>query len=224
MTTTDRRMPLLWVYVALSMANVAGQLGDLARLVTVTKPLLMPLLAVWLVTTAPRTRLTRLTALALGLSWLGDLALMGAGETWFLLGIGGFALAQVTYVAAFLPLARAGILRDRPVVVVPYAAVWLGLMVFLAGRVDGLSMVVAVYGALLIAMAVVALGVNRFTAVGAVLFVISDGVIALTNLADLTVPASGAVVMSTYTAAQGLIAWGVRRRAARCDRVPVTSR
>lgn len=69
------------------------------------------------------------------------------------------------------------------------------------------------YGALLITMAVVVLGVNRFAAVGAVLFVISHGVIALTNLADLTVPASGAVVMSTYTTAQGLIAWGVYRRA-----------
>jgi uncharacterized membrane protein YhhN len=206
-------MALLWVYVAVSVANVVGQVADLGWLTTASKPLLMPVLLAWLVTTAPRTRLTRLTALALGLSWLGDLALMGSGETWFLLGIGGFALAQITYVVAFLPLARSGLLRERPAVVAPYVAVWLGLMVFLAGRVGELFPVVAVYGALLIAMAVVALGVNRFVAVGAVLFVISDGVIALTNLADLAVPAAGAVVMSTYTAAQGLIAWGVRRRA-----------
>lgn len=206
-------MTLLWLYVGLSAANVAGQLADLGWLATATKPLLMPVLAAWLVTTGPRSRLTRLATLALGFSWLGDLALMGDGESWFLLGIGGFALAQLTYVVAFLPLARAGLLRERPAVVAPYVAVWLGLMLFLAGRVGELFPVVAVYGALLIAMAALAVGVNAFAAAGAALFVVSDGVIAMTNLAELTVPASGAVVMSTYTAAQGLIAWGVYRRA-----------
>lgn len=206
-------MTLLWIYVGLSVANVVGQLADLDWLTTVTKPPLMPVLLAWLLTAAPRVRLTRLVGVALVFSWLGDLALMGEGETWFLLGIGGFALAQITYVVAFAPLARAGVLRERPVVALPYALVWVGLMIFLSGRVGELFPVVAVYGALLIGMAVVALGVARATAIGAVLFVISDGVIALTNLADLSVPASGAVVMSTYTAAQALIAWGVSRAA-----------
>lgn len=206
-------MTLLWIYAGLSTANVAGHLADRSWLVVGTKPLLMPVLLAWLVSTAPRTRLTRLAAVALGFSWLGDLALMGGGESWFLLGIGGFALAQLTYVVAFTPLARAGVVRRRPLVVAPYALVWVGLMVFLSGRVGELFPVVAVYGALLVGMAAVALAVHRATAVGAVLFVVSDGVIALTNLADLGVPASGAVVMATYTAAQGLIAWGVLRAA-----------
>lgn len=207
-------MALMWAYLAVSLANVAGHLGDLDWLTAATKPLLMPLLAGWLVTTAPRTRLTRLATLALGLSWLGDLALMGDGETWFLLGMGGFALAQIAYVIAFLPAARSGVLLERPSRLVPYALVWLAMMPFLASRVGGLFVPVAVYGLLLLAMAALALGVHRLTAIGAGLFVVSDAVLALTGLAELSLPASGAIVMASYTAAQGLIAAGCRARAA----------
>lgn len=205
---------MLWTYLALSVANVVGHLADLGWLVTATKPLLMPVLAAWLVTTAPRTRLTRLATVALGLSWLGDLALMGDGEGWFLTGLGGFALAQIVYLVAFVPLARTGLPRRRPLVLVPYGLVWLALMPFLAPRVGELLVPVAVYGLLLVAMAALAVGVHPMAAVGAALFVVSDALIALTSLAELTLPASGALVMATYTAAQGLIALGVSRRAA----------
>ncbi|MFA9429980.1 lysoplasmalogenase [Egicoccus sp. AB-alg2] len=205
-------MAVLWAYVALSIANVVGHLGDAAWLTTASKPLLMPVLAAWLWTSTPPSRLRRLTFVALACSWLGDLALMGAGDGWFLAGIGGFALAQMVYVAAFWPLARTGPPRRRPAVLLPYAVVWMALMPYLATRVDELFVPVAVYGLLLVTMAALALGVHRLTAIGAVLFVVSDGLIALTALADLTLPASGALVMATYTAAQALIAAGVRDR------------
>ena len=203
-----------WGYVALSVANVVGHLVDAPLLVTVTKPLLMPVLAVWLWRSTSHPRVVRLVTIGLGWSWLGDLALMGDGEAWFLAGIGAFAVAQVLYTVAFWPAARDGLPRRRPVVLLPYLAVWVAMMPFLATRVDDLFVPVAIYGLLLVAMAALAVGVHRLTAIGAALFVVSDALIALTALAGLTVPASGALVMATYTAAQGLIALGVHRHAA----------
>ena len=80
----------------------------------------------------------------------------------------------------------------------------------LAADLGGLLVPVAVYGAVLCTMAALALGVHRWTAMGAGLFVISDSVLAATSLSDrLTIPADGAVVMATYTAGQALIVLGV---------------
>lgn len=203
---------LLGGYLVASVLNVVGQLADAGWLTTVTKPVLMPLLAAWVVAVGSRTRLLRLVLVGIGLSWLGDLALMGDGDGWFLAGLGGFALAQVVYVVAFLPLARAGVLRERPAVLAPYALAWVGLVVLLQPRIEEMFLPVAVYGLLLVGMAALAVGVHRWVAVGAVLFVISDAAIALDSLAGLELPASGAIVMGTYTAAQGLIATGCVRR------------
>ena len=68
------------------------------------------------------------------------------------------------------------------------------------------------YGLLLATMAVLATGVSPMVASGAVLFVVSDALIALGAFTGLSV--SGFAIMSTYIAAQVLIAVGVRLREA----------
>ncbi len=69
---------------------------------------------------------------------------------------------------------------------------------------------VAVYGAVLGTMAALAGGRGGVIAVGGALFVVSDSVLALGRfLPGYEFALHDLVVMSTYLAAQGLIAWGV---------------
>jgi uncharacterized membrane protein YhhN len=71
------------------------------------------------------------------------------------------------------------------------------------------------YAVLITVMAVLATGVHRLTALGAVLFLVSDALIALEAfVADWRLPGQSAWVMATYGLAQLLIVLGVLARAA----------
>jgi uncharacterized membrane protein YhhN len=58
-------------------------------------------------------------------------------------------------------------------------------------------------------MAVLATGVSPVTAVGAVLFLVSDSLIALTELSDRLPDGAGTWIMPTYVVGQLLIVLGV---------------
>jgi alkenylglycerophosphocholine/alkenylglycerophosphoethanolamine hydrolase len=211
---SSRAPALLAGYGVVCGLNVLGHVLEQPWLRWLTKPLLMPLLAGYLLAASgrPLDRRSRLVLVALVWSWVGDLMLMGEGETFLLAGLGGFLLAQLTYLAAFGPSVRSGLLGRQPALVAPYVIAWAGLLAVLGPRLDDLLLPVTVYGASLVAMAATATGVHRRTAVGAGLFVVSDALIALTRLTgQLPLRASRAepLVMSTYTLGQALITSGV---------------
>ncbi len=196
-------------FIAVAMLHLVGQLVGQDALHLVTKPLLMPALLAWFLTVTPSGRFRTLVAIGLVWSWLGDLGLMPSGEAWFLAGLGAFLIAQLTYSVAFWPY-RADSVLTRPVFALPYLAALVGLLVVLWGHLGDLRLPVTVYAVVIVAMAVLATGVNRTVALGAVLFVVSDALIALDSVADLVqLPAHGFWVMLTYLAAQLLIAMGV---------------
>jgi len=196
-------------FIALAMLHLAGQLFDQEALHLVTKPLLMPALLAWFLTVTSSGRFRTLVAVGLVWSWLGDLGLMPSGEAWFLAGLGAFLIAQLTYSVAFWP-SRADSVLSRPLLILPYLAVLVGLLVVLWDHLGDLRLPVTVYAVVIVGMAVLATGVNRTVAVGAVLFVVSDALIALDSVAGLVrLPAHGFWVMLTYLAAQLLIALGV---------------
>lgn len=203
----------LYVFAVVLAIHLGAQLAPADTLANATQWALMPLIAnvVRLATSAPRARLVRLASVALGFSWLGDLLpdLVGGPAAFFAL-IGMFALAQATYVVAFWPYRAAGLLR-RPWVV-GYVAYAIALVALCAPGAGPLAPAVVIYAALITGMAVLATGVHRLAGVGALLFLISDSLIAL----EIFVPAWEVVgqsfwVMSTYAVAQFLIALGVLR-------------
>ena len=206
---TPRR--LLAAYAVVAVLNVAGQLTDGPALENVTKPFLMPLLLAFLLASARLgTRLLRLTAAGLVFAWLGDLFLIPEGDTWFMLGLLGFLGAQICYCMAFATRFDDSPVRRNPAWALPFAGWWAVLMVVLGPDLGALLVPVAVYGAVLCTMAALATGVHRWTTIGALLFVSSDSVLAATSLSDrLSIPADGAVVMTTYTVGQALIVLGV---------------
>lgn len=177
-----------------------------------TQWLLMPALALFLAVAGRpvRDRLQRLVLLALGFSWLGDLlpSLVPDGAA-FLVMIGCFFLAQVTYVVAFAPYVHGGLGR-HPWAAVPYALVLTVMLVLVLPGAGALTVPLVLYGLVLVAMAVLALGVDRATAVGAAVFLVSDALIAVDRfVAGYRFDHQGITVMATYLLGQGLITLGV---------------
>ena len=166
--------------------------------------LLMPLL-VWLcwAGAARRTRLLTLVMIALGFSWLGDFA----GFT-VLLKIGFFLVAQILYIVAFRPYWRRSLL-SRPPLLIAYAVALAAVIGVSAVAAGPLAVPVAVYGASLALMAVLATGVSRLTGIGGLLFLLSDIVLAVGYfIAPGAIPHGAFVNMAIYLPAQLLIALG----------------
>jgi len=200
---------LLGAFVAVALVHLVAQLAGGGRLTDGTQVLLMPLLAgvLWCETSSPRGRLVTLVLVALGLSWIGDSApKLTSGDSSFLVMITFFLLAQVAYITAFWPFRGRSVLHVRRPLLLVYLAVVAALVAACAAGAGALLLPVLVYGACLGTMAVLATGVNRLTAVGGALFLVSDGLIALDAFASgFDLPAQGFWVMSTYVAAQVLI-------------------
>jgi uncharacterized membrane protein YhhN len=199
-------------FLAVAGVHLVGQLTATTWLHQATKPLLMPILLAWFVSVAPPGRVRLLVIVALGWSWLGDLLLMGSGESWFLAGLGAFLLAQLTYVVTFWRWRADSVLR-RPLLLAPYVLALVGLLAVLWADLGDLRGPIVVYAVVIVAMAALATGAGRMVAVGAALFVLSDALIAVGSLTELVqLPRHGFWVMATYLAAQALIARGIVAR------------
>lgn len=201
-------------YVVDVVVHLVAQFSGADDLARWTQWVAIPLLAfAVLAARPPMTRLITLTLVALFFSWLGDfLPHFFDDDTSFLVLVGCFMLAQIAYIAAFLPHWRESYLRS--LLVLPYV-VLIGLLIYLcAPKAGSLLVPVLLYGLALGSMAVLASGVHLLAAAGGALFLLSDGLIAIGAFRpDIDIPASGFWVMSTYLIGQGLIAMGVLRRA-----------
>lgn len=216
---SQRSLPIrvAWTVFALVAAvHLVAQLVDADAGANVTQWFLMPVLAaiVWLSTSAPRSRLVTLVLVALAFSWLGDTAPdLADGDTSFLLMVGFFLLAQVTYIVAFAPYNRDGTVRRHAGLVAGYVVAVASLVVACAPGAGALLVPALIYGSALGVMAVLSAGVGRTAAIGGGLFLVSDGMIALGAFVDwFAPPAEGFWIMATYIAAQVLVVLGVLAR------------
>jgi uncharacterized membrane protein YhhN len=152
----------------------------------------------------------------LACSLAGDVALMLPGD-WFVHGLVAFLLAHTCYIAAFR---RRAPHLGPDASALPYALGYVLLVGRLAPHVGGLAGPVALYGAVLVTMAWYALATWRTmrtpfaagAALGGLSFVASDALLAFSRFVP-GAPRSELAVMSTYIAAQLLIAWSVDARA-----------
>lgn len=204
-------------FVAASLVHLATQVLDATGvLAEVSKALLMPLLALALLCTvpSPRGRLVTGTLVALGWSFLGDVVPgFVEGDPSFLVMVGFFLLAQLTYIATFWPLRRDSVAARRTLSLGVYAAVFVALVAACRAGAGPLFVPVVVYGVALTTMAVLATGVSRLAGVGGAVFMGSDSLIALGQFTHLELPLHGFWVMLTYVVGQALIAAGVAARA-----------
>lgn len=198
----------LIAYVVVALLHLAAVLVHQPLVALIALALCMPtLLAFLLSARGGRDRLTMLVAIALVFSWCGDV--FGSG---ILVKIAFFLVAQLCYAGAFWPYRARSVLRRRPAVAVLYAVVVLAIIVVVAPPAGALAPAVAIYAAVIGAMAVLSTGLSRLTAVGAVIFIGSDTIIAVsTFVLPGRVPLDTFLIMVTYLTAQLLIIVGVAR-------------
>ena len=205
----------LFVYVLVTIGHLVAQVRDPGGTAAgITQVLLMPALAmvVLRMTLLPRSRLVRLTLLALAFSWLGDsLPRLLDGDAAFVVMLGCFLVAQVAYAAAFWPWRRDSILR-RPVLVAPYLAAAAFLVAWCWNDAGALGPALIIYAVAIVTMAVLATGIDAVAGTGAILFLISDALIGLRAFAGVDLPPSGLWVMLTYALGQALIVVAVAHR------------
>lgn len=183
--------------------KLAGRLDADAASTWLLMPALLVSLAIGVAVRAlrPRPLLAALVAAGVLLSWVGDITVENVP-----VGLSFFLVAHLAYIAAFWQEGR-----GRPswwsLWVLPWFA---GLLVVLAPTAGPLLPAIVAYGIVLAAMAISATRVNRLTAIGGVLFVISDSLLAIRLFTpELQGRPPDAAIMVTYLAAQLLLTVGV---------------
>jgi uncharacterized membrane protein YhhN len=193
---------LLALFGVLAMLNVFASGTENQALEWATKPLLMPVLALWVW----RNRGRRGIVAALLFSAGGDIALLNGDNTaWFIAGMLLFLAAHGCYIVTFVQSGA----RVRPAVALAYAAVFGAALVWLWRPLGAMAVPMTVYGLALAGMATLAAGLGWRVALGGALFVVSDLLIAVRVAEAATIPGPPIWVMLTYLAAQLLIALGM---------------
>lgn len=196
-------------FVVILLLEIYGSIAWHRPLVLVTKPLLIPLLMLiaWQEGVTDKAYF-----LALFFSFLGDVFLMF--DSWFIPGLVSFLLAHVSYIFLFRNEYRFSFIA-----ILLFVWVTSGFLVFLYPRIPGdLRIPVVVYCTVITLMGIYAASRNtpskasyRYILAGAVLFIISDSLIAV-NKFHTDIPKDALYIMSTYGAAQYLILEGWLRK------------
>ncbi len=210
-----------WVILFLLVltGNIAGMYMDSPWLEKITKPLLMIVMIIYFVSslTTVSSGLKKWIIAALAFSWLGDVLLMfqQGRPVFFLLGLSAFLIAHLFYIFFFHRVRVNEQVKSRwwlPAVVVVYYAV---LIAVLYPKLGDMKVPVPVYGIVISFMLLLALHMlfiknskaGQLMMAGAVLFILSDSVLAINKFYQ-PFEAAGLAVMLTYGIAQLLITRG----------------
>ena len=167
----------------------------------------------------------RFFLLGLCLSVFGDVLLMfveSYGEHYFLLGLGAFLLAHLSYICSFVRFPRFpnGKVAKKRWLVIPFLLILIAVLTFLWPYLGSFLFPVSIYSAIIISMALSSYNLHGRTKssysksifIGAVFFVLSDFTIAFTKFVasgpDSTI--SSLIIMSTYLLGQFLLCYGMK--------------
>jgi uncharacterized membrane protein YhhN len=181
----------------------------------VLKGLIIPvLISIYLLNS--RHKINGFILAALFFSWAGDVIL----DFSFIPGLLCFLLAHVMYAIAFFKTCGNNIFSvKRMFILLPLILYGTGLIFLLYSHLDGMRLPVIIYSIVILTM--LAAAINRYEKVnslsfilvfaGAILFVISDSLIAV-NKFGYPFRFSGVAIMITYITAQFLIVTGVLKQ------------
>ena len=206
------------LYGSITLVHLLSRgLGDEWFLLqAVTKPMILVSLIIFFIlqTKDSLVQADKWIGAALVFSLMGDLILLGKTELFFMLGLGAFLVAQLTYSRIFWRQ-RGTFLSRKPAYILLFLGYAIGLLYLLIPRLGNMLAPVLVYALAISLMGITALNRNgfavpkgfRWVLAGAILFIVSDTLIALNKF---LIPLSWADIgiMSTYAAAQYFLVRG----------------
>lgn len=205
-------------YLFITILHLVSIVAGVEWLRFITKPLLMVFLLVFFLSATKRaSRIRHWVSMALFFSWLGDIFLMVEGMDSFMAGLASFLLAHACYIVYFLQ-ARKKDTIPRPWNGIAFAILiaYVGLFYYYLSPslASGLQVPVLLYAIVIAGMFLAAFHSHRgqagwyyACAGGALLFILSDSILALDSFKSPVAYAS-LLIMLTYTTAQALIAGG----------------
>lgn len=209
----------LILFLAVLAANLADRQFNNGQLEYYFKPLFIAVLAVYFISQTNKivTSLKKWILLALFFSWAGDVLLMfePKDKIFFLLGLSSFLLAHIFYIVFFHFVRVREKIKGNPwllLVVVIYYAMLINL---LSPYLADMKIPVLVYGIVISFMFMLAMHMlfiknktpGKWMMFGALLFVISDSVLAINKFYQ-SFEAAGVIIMLTYGLAQLFIVEG----------------
>jgi uncharacterized membrane protein YhhN len=210
------------VFAVIVIIELTGRLMDNIQMEYFVKPLIMIWIAVYFLLYKKKNTFTVPVLVAFFFSWVGDNFLMFSerNELFFFAGVGGFFIAQLTYIYVFSKYKEKGgkgFLQKNLWASLFFLAYVTGILILLFPGLEGMMKpIITIYALSLIGMSMMALnrsgrvGATSFKLVftGSLLFLLSDSMIAF-NKFHSTIPLAGFLIMITYIAAQYLIMRGL---------------
>ena len=208
---------LFFIITTADIFAIASGNDDLRWL---TKPFIVPLLIGYLVSTLSviKSVVHKWVIAALVFSWIGDVLLMAEpyDSKFFIFGLVSFLIAHICYIDFFQVVKRKEKVRTYLLFVIPVITYYLALVGLLYSHLGVLKIPVIIYGAVISTMLALALHMffikykdaGIMMLVGAVLFILSDSVLAINKFYQ-PFEYAGIVIMITYALAQLFIVLGV---------------
>lgn len=215
-----RSVKLVYAFWLIAALDVSGILLSIDWLHYLTKPLLMPALILILLQAGNSIKSRSLMVAALFFSWLGDVLLLFEwyNGIFFIAGLSAFLITHTLYIIYFLGITSVNrsLLLQRPWLIILVVVYCTSLFALLMPSLGPLQIPVLGYTVVIGCMLLASLHVynkvgkpvNMYFVTGALLFIISDSILAL-NRFLIPVQMGGALVMLTYCAAQYFLVKGV---------------
>jgi len=214
----------IWItlFLLVLLVNLIAVYSNSESLQFIVKPLLMPLLAIYLLlrTNTANSNLKGWIFLALFFSWAGDIFLLfeERGSNFFLFGLSAFLVAQVFYIVFFHNIRMREYIRGNALLLLLVIVYYSILINVLSPYLGNMKLPVRIYGVVLSFMLMLAmhtmLGKNKKAALwmtmGAILFVVSDSLLAFNKFFS-PFNNAGVIIMLTYGLAQLFITEGAVR-------------
>jgi uncharacterized membrane protein YhhN len=213
---------MLWIlFTALGVVHLICIQLSLAPADFITKAMLVPIAALALYRdTKAQPAFVKPVIIGLLFGWIGDVLLHFQGFSYFIGGLSAFLIGHLCYIYAFgkevSQSKKVHFAMEKPYLILPYAAFFIYIIYKIHPTLDS-AMTVPVFLYCFVILVMSLMAANRYNAAGkascnivlwgSILFVASDYFLAINKFVG-AVPYAKLIIMSTYIAGQGLIAYG----------------